>query len=457
MLIVLAGAVIGVLVEAFVGKARRTAIQVTLSIGVLVLSLQQLWRIRDLTSTTAAVGSVTIDKAGIFLQATIILLSLVAVLLIADQDNFVAQASALPGSPEERNALQEKSAQTEIFPLFLFAVSGMMLFTVASDLVTLFVALEVFSLPLYLLAGLARRRRLLSQESALKYFLLGAYASAFFLFGIIFISVGLLFKISAVPFHSWTPDVYQGAPTPITAFMAACTKVAAFGAILRIFYVGFAESQTIWRPMIITIAIITMLFGSIVAIAQRDVKRMLAYSSIAHAGFLLSGVVALNKDGLAASLFYLFAYGFATLAAFGIIALIRDSSGEVSDLNRWVGLGKKSPLTAAAFSFLLLSFAGIPLTSGFVGKFAIFSAAYKSGNISLVVVGVLASAIAAFFYIRVIIMMFFTDPVNDSVSVIIPSVKSKISISTSVFISIVLGIAPSLLLTTAGNFANFIK
>jgi NADH-quinone oxidoreductase subunit N len=488
MLIVLAGAVIGVLVEAFVGKARRTVIQVTLSIGVLLLSLQQLWRIKDLSSTTAAVGSVTIDKAGIFLQATIILLSLVAVLLIADLDNFVAQASALPGSPEEQNALQEKSQQTEIFPLFLFAVAGMMLFTVASDLVTLFVALEVFSLPLYLLAGLARRRRLLSQESALKYFLLGAYASAFFLFGaaflygyagtislvgisaaagsandvflligIVFISVGLLFKISAVPFHSWTPDVYQGAPTPITAFMAACTKVAAFGAILRIFYVGFAESQTIWRPIIITIAIITMLFGSIVAIAQRDVKRMLAYSSIAHAGFLLSGVVALNKDGLAASLFYLFAYGFATLAAFGIIALVRDSSGEVSDLNRWVGLGKKSPLTAAAFSFILLSFAGIPLTSGFVGKFAIFSAAYKSGNISLVVVGVLASAIAAFFYIRVIIMMFFTDPANDSVSVIIPSVKSKISISTSVVISIVLGIAPSLLLTTAGNFASFIK
>jgi NADH-quinone oxidoreductase subunit N len=329
---------------------------------------------------------------------------------------------------------------------------------------------------------------LLSQESALKYFLLGAYASAFFLFGaaflygyagtislagisaaaggandiflligIIFVSVGLLFKISAVPFHSWTPDVYQGAPTPVTAFMAACTKVAAFGAILRIFYVGFAESQTLWRPIITAVAIITMLFGSLVAIAQRDVKRMLAYSSIAHAGFLLSGVVALNKDGLAASLFYLFAYGFATLGAFGIIALIRDSSGEVSDLNRWIGLGKKSPLIAATFSLLLLSFAGIPLTSGFVGKFAIFSAAYESGNIALVVVGVLASAIAAFFYIRVIIMMFFTDPVNDSVSVIIPSIKSRVSIIISAVISITLGIAPSLLLTTADNFANFIK
>ena len=488
ILIVLAGAVAGVLVEAFVSMVHRTAIQLTLSIGTLLLSLQQLWRIRDQSSTTAAVNSVTIDKAGIFLQATVILLALVAVLLIADLDNFAALASALPGSNEEQSSLREKSKQTEIFPLFLFAVAGMMLFPVATDLITLFVALEVFSLPLYLLAGLSRRRRLLSQESALKYFLLGAYASAFFLFGaaflygyagtislagisaaaggandiflligIIFVSVGLLFKISAVPFHSWTPDVYQGAPTPVTAFMAACTKVAAFGAILRIFYVGFAESQTIWRPIITAVAIITMLFGSLVAIAQRDVKRMLAYSSIAHAGFLLSGVVALNKDGLAASLFYLFAYGFATLGAFGIIALIRDSSGEVSDLNRWVGLGKKSPLIAATFSFLLLSFAGIPLTSGFIGKFAIFSAAYESGNIALVVVGVLASAIAAFFYIRVIIMMFFTDPVNNSVSVIIPSIKSRVSIIISAVISITLGIAPSLLLTTADNFANFIK
>ena len=488
VLIVLAGALIGVLVEAFLGKTHRPAIQLTISIGSLLLALQQLWQIRDSSSLTAAVNSVTIDKAGIFLQATIVLLSLAAVLLIADQENFVAQASAIPGSIEERSALEQKNQQTEIFPLFLFAVAGMMLFTIASDLITLFVALEVFSLPLYLLAGLSRRRRLLSQEAALKYFLLGAYSSAFFLFGsaflygysgtislsgisaaagngndiflligIIFVSVGLLFKISAVPFHSWTPDVYQGAPTPITGFMAACTKVAAFGAILRIFYVGFAQSQTQWRPIITVIAIITMLFGSLVAIAQRDVKRMLAYSSIAHAGFLLSGVVALNKDGLAASLFYLFAYGFATLAAFGIITLIRDSTGEVTDLNRWVGLGRKSPLVSAAFAFLLLSFAGIPLTAGFVGKFAIFSAAYKSGNISLVVVGVLASAIAAFFYIRVIIMIFFTDPVNNSVSVIIPSIKSKVSIVVSMIISIALGIAPSLVLTTASNFANFVK
>jgi NADH-quinone oxidoreductase subunit N len=275
--------------------------------------------------------------------------------------------------------------------------------------------------------------------------------------GIIFVSVGLLFKVSAVPFHSWTPDVYQGAPTPITGFMAACTKVAAFGAILRIFYVGLSGVYAEWRPIITTIAVITMVFGSVVAIAQRDIKRMLAYSSIAHAGFLLSGILALNKDGLAASLFYLFAYGVATIAAFGIISLIRDSAGEVTDLNQWVGLGKRSPLIASAFAFLLLTFAGIPLTGGFVGKFAIFSAAYQSGNIGLVVVGVLSSAIAAFFYIRVIIMMFFTDPGQDSVSVIIPTIRSRIAIGSAMAISVVLGLAPSFLLNSATTFANFIK
>ncbi len=490
MLIVLGGALIAVLVEAFVGRTHRAAIQLTITLGALFLSLFQLWGIRDKSSTTAAIGSVVIDKAGIFLQGTIVFLAIIAVLLVADQENFVSKASAVPGSAEEAEAIQTGDQQTEIFPLFLFAVAGMMLFTVASDLITLFVALEVFSLPLYLLAGLSRRRRLLSQEAALKYFLLGAYSSAFFLFGaaflygfsgtvsiagiadaisasaandvfmllgIVFVAVGLLFKISAVPFHAWTPDVYQGAPTLITGFMAACTKVAAFGAILRIFYVGLSGAYSEWRPIITAIAVITMVFGSVVAIAQRDIKRMLAYSSIAHAGFLMTGLVALNKDGLAASLFYLFAYGIATIAAFGIISLIRDSAGEVTDLNQWVGLGKRSPLIASAFAFLLLTFAGIPLTGGFVGKFAIFSAAYQSGNIGVVVVGVLSSAIAAFFYIRVIIMMFFTEPQSASVSVLIPTIKSKIAITAAMIISVVLGLLPSLLLNSATSFANFIK
>ena len=490
MLIVFAGAVAGVLVEAFMGKAHRAAVQFTISVGVLLLSLQQLWRIRDISSTTAAVDSVTIDKAGIFLQATVVLLALIAVFLIADQDNFVAQASAVPGSNEEAIALQQKNQQTEIFPLFLFAVAGMMLFPVATDYITLFVALEVLSLPLYLMAGLSRRRRLLSQEAALKYFLLGAYSSAFFLFGaallygysgtislngltdairgsggndvflllgITFLSVGLLFKVGAVPFHSWTPDVYQGAPTPITGFMAAATKAAAFGATLRIFYLGFDAAQTSWKPFIAVISVITMIVGSVAAISQRDMKRMLAYSSIAHAGFILTAVVSLNENALSASLFYLFAYGVATIGAFAIITMVRDSAGEVSDVNRWIGLGKKSPLVASVFSLFLLSFAGIPLTSGFVGKFSIFSAAYESGNIYLVVVGVLSSAIAVFFYLRVILMLFFADATNDSISVVIPSVLTRISISICAIFTVLLGIAPSLLFDIAQNFAYFLR
>ena len=490
ILIILGAALLGVLVEAFIKQVWRAKLQLVIALGAIVIAFEQLFRVRNQTSSIAAVTSVSIDSAGIFLQGAILVFAFLGILIIADQDNFVPQASALPGSNEEAIALQSGKQQTEVFPLTLFAVSGMMLFPIATDFITLFVALEVLSLPLYLMAGLSRRRRLLSQEAALKYFLLGAYSSAFFLFGaallygysgnlslngltdairgsggndvflllgIAFLSVGLLFKVGAVPFHSWTPDVYQGAPTPITGFMAAATKAAAFGATLRIFYIGLDAAQLSWKPIISTIAVITMIVGSVAAISQRDMKRMLAFSSIAHAGFILTAVVSLNKNALSATLFYLAAYGVATIGAFGIVTLVRDSAGEVSDVNRWVGLGKKSPLVASVYSLFLLSFAGIPLTSGFVGKFTIFSAAYESGNIYLVVAGVLSSAIAVFFYLRIILMLFFADATNDSVSVIIPSLLTRISITISALVTIILGLAPSLLLDVAQNFAYFLR
>ena len=251
--------------------------------------------------------------------------------------------------------------------------------------------------------------------------------------------------------------MYQGAPTAITGFMAAATKVAAFGAILRIFYVAFENEEWKWRPALVIVAIITMLFGSVVAITQRDVKRMLAYSSIAHAGFLLAGVIALNKSGLDASIFYLFAYGIATLGAFAIVTLIRDAAGEVTDLNRWSGLGKRSPMTASVFALFLLTFAGIPLTSGFIGKFSIFSAAYQSGSTAILITGVLSSAIAAFFYIRVIVLMFFKDPVEDGTSVVLPSALTGIAIAISAVITIVLGIFPAPLLSFIESTAFFIR
>jgi len=200
-----------------------------------------------------------------------------------------------------------------------------------------------------------------------------------------------------------------------------------------------------------------MIFGSVVAITQRDVKRMLAYSSIAHAGFLLAGVIALSKPGLDSSIFYLFAYGIATLGAFAIVTLIRDSAGEVTDLNRWSGLGKRSPLVASVFALYLLTFAGIPLTSGFIGKFSIFSAAYESGSTAILITGVLASAIAAFFYIRVIVLMFFKDPVEDGTSIVIPSALTTITIAVSATVTILLGVFPAPLLNFIETTAFFIR
>jgi len=490
MLIVFGGALLGVLIEAFAPRKSRSSSQLILSIATLATALVALVGLRGNYSTKAAMSSVTFDGAGFLLQMAILVISLIAILLLADSDKFAAMPTAAPGSDEERQAQAQGIRVTEIYPLTLFAIAGMLLFPVATDLITLFVALEVLSLPLYLMAGLARRRRLASQEAALKYFLLGAFSSAFFIFGVAylygysdsitfagiasaitggsandvflligisFISVGLLFKVGAVPFHAWTPDVYQGSPTAVTAFMAAATKVAAFGAMLRIYYVAFAGDVWQWRPALTAIALITMVFGSLVAISQRDVKRMLAYSSIAHAGFLLSGVIALNKSGLDATIFYLFAYGVATVGAFAIVTLVNDSGGEVSDLNRWVGLGKRSPWVASAFAFLLLSFAGIPLTSGFVGKFSIFSAAYESGNTAVLITGVLSSAIAAFFYIRVIVLMFFKDPVEDGTSVVIPSIFTRISILVSLAVTLLLGVFPAPLIDFIAETASFLR
>jgi NADH-quinone oxidoreductase subunit N len=396
----------------------------------------------------------------------------------------------VPGSADERRVTSSGQLQTEVFPLLLFAVAGMLLFPAANDLLMLFVALEVLSLPLYLLCGLARRRRLLSQEAAVKYFLLGAFSSAFFLYGLALLygysggislddvssaavsgthndtllflglgllAVGLLFKIGAAPFHSWIPDVYQGAPTPITAFMAAATKVAAFGALLRVFYVAFGGLGWDWRPVAWGVAILTMLVGSIFAITQTDVKRMLAYSSVAHAGFILVGVIALNRSGLSGSLFYLAAYGLTTIGAFGILTLVRDPDGEATHLSRWAGLGRQSPLVAGVFALFLLALAGIPLTSGFTGKFAVFSAAVAGGATPLVVVGAIASAMAAFFYVRVIVLMFFAEPVADGPVVVVPGGATAGALAVAAAFTVVLGVFPQPVLDLANHAVPFLR
>jgi NADH-quinone oxidoreductase subunit N len=501
MLVVFGAAVIGVLVEAFVPRELRRAVHLLLTFGSLVAAF--VWTCVIAASSTlfaggsaghvAAMGAVAVDRPTLFIQGTILVLAAVSVLLIADASNdvsaFAGQAAATPGSAEERKGLLAGLVHTEIYPLTLFAVGGMLLFPAANDLLTMFVALEVLSLPLYLLCGLARRRRLLSSEAAMKYFLLGAFSSAFFLFGIAMlygysgsvslatiasaassgtgtgsdtllfagialIGVGLLFKIGAVPFASWKPDVYQGAPTPITALMASCTVVSAFGALLRVFYVAFGTLTWDWRPAMWVVAILTMVIGAVIAITQTDVKRLLAYSSIAHAGFILTAVISSSVAGLSGSLFYLATYGLTTIGAFAVITMVRDKGGEADHLSRWAGLGKRSPWVAGVFALFLLTFAGIPLTSGFVGKFAVFQAAIAGGALPLVVIGVVSSAIAAFFYVRVIVLMFFSDPVPDGPEVAVPSVFTGTAVALGALSAVVLGIVPGPVLNLATHAAN---
>ncbi|MGI8667728.1 MAG: NADH-quinone oxidoreductase subunit NuoN [Jatrophihabitans sp.] len=490
ILIVLAAACLGIVVEAVVPRPQRFNVQVGLTLLTLAVALVDVIVLRG-TSVVTASNALSIDGVSLFIQGTILVLAGLSVLLMAERavepgSAIVASAAVVVGSPADRKLASSERVQTEIFPLTLFAVAGMLIFPAANNLLLMFVALEVLSLPLYLMAGLSRRRRLLSQEAAIKYFLLGAFASAFFLYGLALLYgyansvdlidilkaqnsstqsdtllylgfgmllVGLLFKAGIAPFHSWTPDVYQGSPTAVTAFMASCTKIAAFGAILRVLYVGFSVSAWDWRPIVWAVAIASMAVGAIFGLTQTDLKRILAYSSIAHAGFILVGLVSIDSAGLSAVLFYLASYGFTTVAAFGLLTLVRDGNGEASHLSQWSGLAKRSPLFAATFTFLLLALAGIPLTSGFIGKFVVFRAAYHIAG-PLVVIALVSSAIAAFFYLRIVVLMFFAEPAEDGPTVAIPSAMSAIAITVGTAATLVLGVFPQPLLDLADKAAK---
>lgn len=486
VLIVLAAGVLGVLLEAFVpAKARRTT-QLTLTLAALAGSLVAvglLWDRVQENAVSVVGGSYLLTPFGLGVQAVIGVCALLGVLVVAErtttgQDAFAPAAAAVPGTAYEDETRRAGLQQTEIYPLLLFSTGGMLLFPATDDLIVMFVALEVLSLPLYVLCATARRRRLLSQEAAFKYFVLGAFASALFVFGIalvygfagtvrlqgvvqvladpsvsplgsmpalvvvglLLVLSGLLFKIGAAPLHAWTPDVYQGAPTPITGFMAACTKAAAMGALVRVLFTLANGLDPATRHdvevALWAVAILTMLIGTVVGAVQTDVKRLLAYSAIAHAGFLLVGVVGMDEAGSRAVLFYLLAYGLASIGAFAVVTLVRERTvsgdddaahrtadgpvpddgvvlGEATRLAQWAGLGRKAPWLTAAFSLFLLSMAGIPLTAGFVAKFGVFSAAVEAGAWPLALLGVLASAVSVFFYVRVIVLMVLTPPPGD--------------------------------------------
>jgi NADH-quinone oxidoreductase subunit N len=335
----------------------------------------------------------------------------------------------------------------EFYPLLLLATAGMTLIVAAGDLILVFLALEILSLALYLLTGFSFRR-LASAEASMKYFLLGAFSSAFFLYGIAFVygttgttnlseialaltgtlqgpgalaligagllAVGFCFKVSAVPFHMWAPDAYQGAPTSVTAFMAAGTKVAAFAAFVRVFQTALVPLIWDWQPFVWALAAITMVVGSALAIAQKDIKRMLAYSSIAQAGFILVGLTAGTKQGIESVMFYLVAYPIMVLGAFTVVMLVSVRGERNTSLTSYAGLARRSPFLAAALTWFLLSLAGIPPTVGFIAKVGVFVAAAQAGEWPLVLIAVLASVVAVFFYLRVVVLMYMQDPAGDA-------------------------------------------
>jgi NADH-quinone oxidoreductase subunit N len=331
----------------------------------------------------------------------------------------------------------------EYYALTLFGLSGMMLMAAATDLLVIFLALEVLSLSVYVLTGL-RRASAHGAEAAFKYFLLGAFSSAFFLYGIAFafavsgstrleqlgvalsaqgagtpstlallavglLAVGFAFKVSAVPFHMWTPDAYEGAPTIVTAFMSTGVKAAAFAAFVRVFLSPLEPLKTEWIPVLSMIAVASMILGTVLGVVQTNVKRMLAYSSIAHAGYLLLGIIATTATGKAAVLFYLLSYAVTNLGALGIVALLGSPQHQHDELRDFAGLWRSRPALAGLMTIFLLSLGGFPPTAGFIGKWYIFAAAVERGYYWLAIIGVLTSVISVFFYLRIVVMMYMTE------------------------------------------------
>jgi NADH-quinone oxidoreductase subunit N len=389
----------------------------------------------------------------------------------------------------------------EIYALFLVAATGGVVMASANDLIVLFIGLEMLSLAFYVLAA-SYRRKAGSAEAGLKYFVLGGFSSAFLLYGIALVYgavgttnisqmvqtisgnvpverndalvlagialllVGLGFKIAAVPFHLWTPDVYQGAPTPVTGFMASVGKVAAFAALLRVFVVGLPFYRDDWRPVIWVLAVLSLVVGSVLAVVQTDVKRMLAYSSISHAGFILVAVEAAGHRagesdsglGVPSALVYLLAYAVMVAGTFGIVTLVARRGDRHTELDDFRGLGRTRPVLALALTILLVAQAGVPFTSGFIAKFGVISAGVDERSYALAVIAMVASVIAAFLYLRIIVSAWMSDPPEDdpAAAVRIP-LSAGVAIALAVGFTLVVGIFPDWLLDAAEQTTEFAR
>ncbi len=425
-----------------------------------------------LTSQKPVVGMVAVDGFAVFAMTVVLIATLLAVLL---------SSSYLK---------RERLEGAEYFTLMLCSATGMLLMVSANDLVTVFLSLEILSIALYVLAAFDRRRTN-SQEAGLKYFLLGSFSSAVFLYGvalvyggtgttnltgiadfladntllhdgvlllgIAFLLVGLGFKVAAAPFHMWTPDVYQGSPTPVTAFMAAATKAAAFAALLRVFVGSFQLYSVDWRPIVFGLAVLSLVVGSVAAIVQTDVKRMLAYSSISHAGYVLIAVQAATAKGTSAALFYVLTYALMTTGAFAVVAVVARQGDDEHALSTYRGLARRQPVLAGAFTLFLLAQAGVPLTGGFVAKLTVFSAAVDQRQYALALIGMLATAVAAFVYLRIILAMY--APADDEEQ---PTFRASVDYGTRAAITIAaaavlfLGIMPGGMLDFAKHASQLL-
>jgi NADH-quinone oxidoreductase subunit N len=420
-------------------------------------------------------GAVSLD--GITRYATAVLLAsgVLATLMIA-------QGDSREGEPDD--------SPPEVYPLLMFALLGMALLAAASDLLVVFIALEILSLSLYVLAG--ETRRLAAQEAAMKYFLLGAFSSAFLLYGIALcygatgttnllgiarasadptsdgtlllagvglLAVGFLFKVSAVPFHMWTPDVYQGSPTPVAAFMAAATKVAAFSVFLRVFSGALGGLVVSWRPVISAAAVVTMLGGAALAVVQTDIKRMLAYSSISHAGYLLIGVAAAATvpSAVSASMFYLLTYAFMVMGAFMVVQYVSrlgppddDAIRERTSLDDYRGLARGHPWAAGLLAVFMLALTGIPPLSGFWAKYYVFLSGVQAGLTWLVVVAVISSVISAFFYLRVLVVAYLQEPAGEQAETA-PGRTPALGLALGLagLLTVAIGLAPEALISAA--------
>ncbi len=481
----LAGAgVVLLMVVAFWPGARRGVLAGLTLAGLAVAAGLTAWN-WDL-ARVAFDGAVSLD--GITRYARLVLLAVGALATLMAAQGGAPEGSGEPqgGAPVGREESTEEEAPPEVFPLLLFALTGMVLLAAASDLLVVFIALEILSLSLYVMTGATRR--MAAQEAAMKYFLLGAFSSAFLLYGIALcygatgttnllgiarasvdptgdgtlllagiglLAVGFLFKVAAVPFHMWTPDVYQGAPTPVTAFMAAGTKAAGFAVFLRVFAGALGGMVVSWRPVVATVAVVTMLVGAALAVVQSDLKRMLAYSSISHAGYLLVGLAAAATvpAGISASMFYLLAYAFMVMGAFMVVQyasrLGGGAPGERSNLDDYRGFARHHPWAGALLALFMLALTGIPPLSGFWAKYYVFLAGIEAGLAWLVVVAVISSVISAFFYLRVLVVAYLQEPAGETEPPAGRAPALGLALGLAGGLTVAIGLAPEVLVSAA--------